>query len=337
MQRLEQSGRRSIEEMDDRESSMKLGVMIEGQEGLTWARWTRLIDAADGLGFDSIWRSDHLYSVMGRYERKTLSLWPSLTAVGIRSDRLEFGQLVSPVSFRNPVHLAFDAASLDHLSHGRFWLGVGAGWNESEHAGFGFSLLSLKERMDRFEEALEVITRLWSGERVYYEGEHYTLNGGQASYTPVKDNKVRIVIGGSGEKRTIPLAARYADEWNVTPMSQEDYNRKIEVFEQACSDANRDPADIQLSIMLTHLIGRDQDELRARAKKLQEITGRPGTPDEILDGMRERGLIVGTPDEVVEQIKRREAQGISRIQLQTLDMDDIDVLELIASDVMPQL
>src|SRR5690606_11819830 len=116
-------------------SMAKLGVMIEGQEGLNWERWNRIVDAAENLGFDSVWRSDHLFSVMGAPERETLSLWPSLTAVGSSTSRIEFGQLVSPTTFRNPVHLAFDAVALDHLSEGRFFLGVGAGWNEREHAG----------------------------------------------------------------------------------------------------------------------------------------------------------------------------------------------------------
>src|SRR5688572_9311656 len=108
--------------------------MIEGQEGLNWGRWNRLIDDAERLGFDSLWRSDHLFSVMGESQRETLALWPSLTAVALRSSRIEFGQLVSPTTFRHPVHLAADGATVDQASGGRFWLGVGAGWNESEHA-----------------------------------------------------------------------------------------------------------------------------------------------------------------------------------------------------------
>src|SRR5690606_33511122 len=232
---------------------MKLGVMIEGQEGLNWERWQRIVEAADRLGFDSVWRSDHLYSVMGRYERETVALIPSLTAVALWSQRLIFGQLVSPVSFRHPVHLAYDAAALDRLSNGRYTFGIGAGWNESEHRAFGFPLPPLKERMDRFEEALKVITLLWSGERGDFKGEHYQLDMAQAAFTPA-GGKARILIGGSGEKRTLRLVAEYADEWNATATPPEEYERKVEVLAQHCRAAGRDIDQIERSMMLAHVV-----------------------------------------------------------------------------------
>ncbi len=316
---------------------MKLGVMIEGQEGLTWERWQNIVGSADRLGFESVWRSDHLYSVMGKYERETVSLIPSLTAVPIWSDRLRFGQLVSPVSFREPVHLAYDAAALDRLSNGRYSFGIGAGWNESEHRAFGFRLPPLKERMDRFEEALKAITLLWTGERVDFAGEYYQLDGAQAAFTP-SGGKARILIGGGGEKRTLRLVAEYADEWNVTPVPADVFNHKAEVLAQHCHDVGRDPDEIEKSIMLSHVIGRDQQEVRERARRIMAITGRDDQDvDQALQNMRERGLLVGTPDEVIESIRMREAQGIDRIMLQTLDMDDIDVLGLIAREILPQV
>jgi F420-dependent oxidoreductase-like protein len=316
---------------------MKLGVMIEGQEGLNWGRWKTIVDSADRLGYESVWRSDHLYSVMGQYERETLALTPSLTAVPLWSDRLVFGQLVSPVSFREPVHLAYEAAALDRLSEGRYMFGIGAGWNEDEHRAFGFRLPPLKERMDRFEEALKLITLLWSGERVDFQGEYYQLDMAQAALKPI-DGKAKILIGGGGEKRTLRLVAEYADEWNVTPVTAEVFDHKVSVLEQHCADVGRNIDEIEKSIMLTHVIGRDEQELNERARRLMVITGRDGQdPAEILDGMRERGLLIGTPDEIVASIKMREAQGIDRIMLQTLDMDDIDVLELIAEEIMPQV
>lgn len=316
---------------------MKLGVMIEGQEGLNWNRWKTIVDSADRLGFESVWRSDHLYSVMGRYERETLALTPSLTAVPLWSDRLVFGQLVSPISFRDPVHLAYDAATLDRLSHGRYMFGIGAGWNESEHRAFGFRLPPLKERFDRLEESLKLITLLWSGERVDFKGEYYQLDMAQAALTPT-DGKAKILIGGGGEKRTLRLVAEYADEWNVTPVPADVFAHKVSVLEQHCADVGRDPNEITKSIMLSHVIGEDEAELHERARRIMAITGREDQdPAEVLAGMRERGLLVGTPDEVIESIKMREEQGIDRIMLQTLDMDDIDVLGLIAREILPQV
>lgn len=316
---------------------MKLGVMIEGQEGLNWDRWRNIVGSADRLGFESVWRSDHLYSVMGKHERETLALVPSLTAVPLWSDRLVFGQLVSPVSFREPVHLAYEAATLDRLSNGRYMFGIGAGWNESEHRAFGFRLPPVKERMDRLEEALKLITRLWSGDRVDFQGEYYRLDMAQAALTPA-DGNAKVLIGGGGEQRTLRLVAEYADEWNVTPVPPDVFQHKAGVLEQHCRDVGRDPSEIDKSIMLSHVIGRDEQEIHERARRIMAITGRDGQDvDEVLQGMRERGLLIGTPDEVVESIKMREGQGISRIMLQTLDMDDLDVLDLIATEIMPQV
>ncbi|CAN5800378.1 LLM class F420-dependent oxidoreductase [soil metagenome] len=316
---------------------MKLGVMIEGQEGLNWDRWRNIVQSADRLGFESVWRSDHLFSVMDKHERETLALTPSLTAVPMWSDRLVFGQLVSPISFREPVHLAFEAATLDRLSDRRYMFGIGAGWNESEHSAFGFRLPPVKERMDRLEEALKLITLLWSGEPVSFEGEYYQLDKAQTALAPT-NGKASILIGGGGEQRTLRLVAEYADEWNVTPVPPDVFQHKANVLEQHCKAVGRDPSEIDKSIMLSHVIGRDEQELHERARRIMAITGRDGQDvNEVLDGMRERGLLIGTPDEIVASIKMREAQGISRIMLQTLDMDDLDVLELIAEEIMPEV
>ena len=240
----------------------KLGVMFEGQEGLTWERWNRLTDATERLGFDSLWRSDHLSSVMGVPERETLAVFPSLTAVALRTSRIEFGPLVPPTTFRHPVHLAMDAVALDHLSGGRAWIGVGAGWNEHEHAAFGFDLLPLKQRMDRMEEALKVMKLLWSGETVSFQGEHFQLSDAQSRPTPVRPEGVKLVIGGTGEKRTLRMVAEYADDWNATSSAPEVYAGKAEVLARHCDDVGRDPATIRRSIMTGHIVGRDQSEVR---------------------------------------------------------------------------
>lgn len=314
----------------------KLGIMIEGQEGLTWERWRRIVETADQGGFDSVWRSDHLVSVMGKSERPTLALWPSLTAVAMWSDRLEFGQLVSPTTFRHPVHMTYDAIALDQLSNGRYHLGVGTGWNENEHRAFGFPLPPVGERMDRFEEALKVISLLMTGERTSFAGNHYQLDMAEVSARPTRESGVPLVIGGGGEKRTLRLVAEYADEWNVTPIGHDEYRHKNEVLSQHCADLGRDPSSITRSIMVGHIVGRDDAEIRKRAERLQEITGQQGGDiDEMLATRRGRGWLIGTPSAVIEQIKAREEQGLERFMLQTLDMDDIDALELIASDILP--
>ncbi len=318
---------------------VRLGVMIEAQEGLTWQRWFRLIETAETSGFDSIWRSDHMFSVMGVIDRDQLALWPSLTAVAARDSKLEFGALVSPTTFRHPVMLAKDAVALDNLSNGRFWLGVGAGWNEHEHRSFGFPLPPLKERMDRLEEAIEVIKLLWTGDIVSYPGEQFRLEDAQMRPVPVRSGGVPMMIGGSGEKRTLRMVARFADEWNATASSLDEYRHKAEVLDRHCQDIGRDSSEIARSVMLGHIVGANDADLRERAARIQNVVpSMQGlSVDEILQRMRERGWLVGTPDEVIESIKARADLGVSRIMLQTHDQEDMEALELIGSAIIPQI
>ncbi len=316
---------------------MQIGLMIEGQEDVTWQRWLRLIELAERLGFESLWRSDHLFSVLGVPERETLALWPSLTVVALRSQRITFGQLVSPVSFRHPVELAQHAVALDHVSGGRYVLGLGAGWYEREHQAFGFPLLSVRERLDRLAEALQVIQLLWTGEEVSYEGQYFRLERAQLRPRPRQGNRVPIVIGGRGEHRTLRLAARYANEWNVTNVDLADHQRKIELLREYCREQGRDPDSIVCSWMVAHIIGRDQTELLERARRLAvwfpQWSDRP--PEAILAEARRRNWLVGSPEEVVEQIRTRARIGVQRIMLQTFDLDDTEALALFAREVVP--
>ncbi len=317
---------------------MRIGLMIEGQEDVTWERWLRIVDLAERLGFDSLWRSDHLFSVLGVVERETLALWPSLTTVAMRTQRITFGQLVSPVSFRHPVELAQHAVALDHLSGGRYVLGVGAGWYEREHRAFGFPLLSVRERMDRMEEALEVIRLLWTGEVVSFEGRYYQLREAVLRPRPLQESGVPIVIGGRGEQRTLRLAARYAADWNVTNVDGAEHRRKMERLEEHCRAIGRDPATVTRSWMVAHLIGRDEAEVRDRADRLRQWfpQWRDMRPEEVVAQARARSWLVGTVDEVLEQLAARAAIGVQRVMLQTFDLDDVDALRLIAEAVVPQ-
>jgi F420-dependent oxidoreductase-like protein len=318
---------------------VRLGIMIEGQEDLTWERWHRIVDIAESRGFDSLWRSDHLFSVMGEYQRETLAMWPSLTTAVARTSRIEVGHLVSPTTFRHPVHLLYNAVALDQLSGGRFWLGAGAGWNEAEHAAFGFELPPLKERMDRFEEALKVFELLQTGESVSFDGKYFPLKDARMSARPTRESGVPLVLGGSGEKRTLRLVAEHADEWNITTTSRENYTHKLNVLKEHCAAVGRDPETIQRSYMCGHIIGRDQAELRERAARLGQILPpmRDLSPDEVIERTRERGYLVGTVDEVVAEIKARGELGVQRIMLQTFDMDDTEALELFASEIIPNV
>src|SRR5712692_12043849 len=193
---------------------MQIGIMLEGQEGLNWERWVRISQQVEGLGLDSLWRADHLFSVMARGERDSLECWTSLTALAQRTQRIRFGPLVSPMTFRQPALLARMAAAVDLLSNGRLVLGVGAGWNEAEHQAFGIGLPPLKERFDRLEEGIAVIKALWTGGPVDLDGRYYPLRGAAAYPRPLQRPAPPLLIGGDGEVRLLRIVARDADEWN---------------------------------------------------------------------------------------------------------------------------
>ncbi len=193
---------------------MEMAIMIEGQNGLNWNRWQHLVKAVEELGFDGLYRSDH-YTNANPPDKDSLELWVSLTWLASNTDRIEFGPLVSPVSFRDPTMTARMASAVDDLSGNRLILGLGAGWQEREHAHYGWDLLGVSDRFDRFEEGLEVITKLLQNrEPVDYSGNYYSLNEAVLLPRPSRSGGPPILIGGNGPKRTLPLVARFASEWN---------------------------------------------------------------------------------------------------------------------------
>ena len=194
---------------------MKVGIMIEGQEGLTWERWFRLAQAAEDLGYESLCRSDHLTGLGGESKRPSLETWTSLAALATRTKRIRFGPMVSPLTFYHPALLAKMAAAVDTLSGGRLDLGLGAGWNEHEHRMFGVPFLTLKERLDRLEAGARLIRSLEKGQPVTLKQPHFPLEKAESFPLPAT-GRYRIVIGGRGEKRTLKIVAEFADEWNVT-------------------------------------------------------------------------------------------------------------------------
>ncbi len=315
---------------------MKLGVMIEGQEGLTWDRWRAIMARVEELGYESLWRSDHFMSLFGA-ERDALETWVSLTLTAVETTRLRFGPLVCSMTFRHPALLARMAAAVDALSGGRLVLGVGAGWNEPEHRAFGLPFPPVGQRMDMLEEGVEVLLRLFDDGAASFSGRQYTLENAAMLPKSAQRPHPPLLIGGSGEKRTLRIVARYADEWNSTTASPEAYRAKREVLEEHCRAVGRDPATIRRSVMAGFIVGGSRDELRRRTESLQRILpalGRLDT-DAVPEAVRARGWLTGPPDEVVAQLRALEAEGVERVMLQHHDQTDFEVLELIAREVMP--
>ena len=299
----------------------KIGIMIEGQEGLSWERWRNLCRDVEALGFDSLRRSEHLISLMGddTSSRDCIDCWTSLALAAEWTKTIQFGPMVSPITFHHAAMLARKAAAVDVLSGGRLILGVGAGWNENEHVKFGIPFLTTGGRMDLFEQGVARIRETWA------------LSNPKPAQDPMP-----LLMGGVGEKRALPLVAREAAEWNYTRMDHEEYKHKRDVINLACKEIGRDPASIRYSVMTTYIIGRDLEDLRQRAIQLAEVVPsfKRDTADEILDAVRQRAL-VGTPDEIAEQVRNFAALDVDLFMLQHFLLDDRDAMQLLASDVIP--
>ncbi len=315
-----------------------ISIMIEGQNGLTWPRWKRIVKEVEELGFAGLFRSDH-FTNANPPDKDSLEMIVSLTYLADHSQRLHFGPLVAPVSFRDPRMLARQAAALDDLSGGRMILGVGAGWQEREHRLFGYNLGDLRTRIARLEEGLEVITRLLrSDEPVTYEGRFFQLRGAILLPRPQRPGGPDIQIGGNGPKRTLPLVARYANHWNGTFISVDDFRERSAILDQLLLVAGRDPADVRRSAMLSLYFGRDMAELDRRLSWRHDEPKYAGKPlDAVIEDLKASGgIIVGTPGEVIEQIKAYDNAGADELMLQWWDLDDIDGLRAFARSVLPQ-
>jgi F420-dependent oxidoreductase-like protein len=317
----------------------RVGIMIEGQEGLTWERWRRLAETADTLGFDSLWRSDHLFSLFGVVTRPGLDTWPSLTYLATATRRIRFGPLVCPMTFRHPSMLAREAAAVDVLSGGRLELGVGAGWHDREHQAFGIPYPPVGERVDRLDEGIRVIQALWSGEPAHFDGRFYKLDGAVGWPRPAQRPRIPLIVGGKGA-RVRAIAAKYADEWNCAASQPPSVIKTLtETLEAACRKIGRDPRTIRRSWMGAFLIGERGADLERRARKIQEyVPPRAGTPAAKLPGLlKNEGWLVGTPEEIVGQMRALTAEGIGRFMLQLFDQEDVEALHLAAEKVVPAL
>jgi len=317
---------------------MNLGVMIEGQEGLDWDRWRRIVTTTEDLGFESLWRSDHFQSLSGPTDRNALETFISFVMAAELTERIRFGPLVASMTFRHPALLGRMAAQLDVLSGGRFICGMGAGWNVPEHETFGLPFPSTGERMDRLDESIRVVRALWGEGPANFEGKHYQLKDVDCHPKPLQD-PMPILVGGGGEKRTLRIVAEHAQEWNFVGGDLDMYAHKREVLERHCADVGRDPSEIAHSQMSAIIVGRDDAELKAHLAEIAVAIPRLGErdPDETLENMRGFGWLVGSPAEIVDEIGRREEAGISRIMMQHHAQTRFEALELIASDVLPQV
>jgi len=311
--------------------TLRIGFMIEGQEGLTWARWQALARAVEDAGLDHLFRSDHLTGLFGDATRPSLETWASLAWLASGTTRIRFGPMVCPLTFYHPALLAKRAAAVAELSGGRLDLGIGAGWHDGEHRMYGVPFPPLRERMDRLECGARVITALWQGQPVTLEQPYYPLREAE-SYPLPPGGRVPLVIGGRGERRTLRIVAAHADEWNVTRVSPDEYAAKCRVLEEHCRAVGRDPVTIARSLMVPIIIGRTPGEVSARLARTLRIF--PRLPEDAA-GWRAASFLFGTPADIVKDLRRWRDLGIGRVMLQMLDQEDLDAIALVGREVKP--
>jgi F420-dependent oxidoreductase-like protein len=232
---------------------MRFGLST-AQQNTTWDALLALWRAADEMDvFESAWTFDHFYPIFSDSTGPCLEGWVTLTALAQATRRLRVGCLVSGMVYRHPAVLANMAVTLDIVSDGRLDLGLGAGWNEEECDAYGIELGTLTERFDRFAEGLEVIHGLLTEETTTFSGTHYQLTDARCEPKAVQRPHPPFVIGGSGEKRTIPLVARWAQHWNAGGPTVTEFGAKLDKLRAACDAIGRDPAEIDVSVFVTDL------------------------------------------------------------------------------------
>ncbi|MCP2327976.1 F420-dependent oxidoreductase-like protein [Hamadaea flava] len=301
---------------------MRLAVFIEPQLGASYDDQLRIAQHAEELGFEAFFRSDH-FLTMGSNSGVPgpTDSWATLAAIAVQTSRIRLGTLLTSATFRFPGLLAITVAQVDQMSHGRVELGLGAGWFEAEHTAYGVPFPPVRERFERLEEQLAIVTGLWTtpdGERFSFQGKHYELTDSPALPKPTQSPRPPVIVGGHGKRRTPELAARFADEFNVPFGTVEGTGEAYARVREACAAAGREAP--VFSAAQTIAVGRTEAEARERA-----------------DAIGRQPPLFGTPTQVAEQIGRFAEVGATRMFLQVLDLSDLDHLDVIQHDLAPLL
>jgi F420-dependent oxidoreductase-like protein len=307
---------------------MRFRIFTEPQEGATYDDQLAVARLAEELGFDAYFRSDHYISfTFGSGLPGPTDAWTTLAGLARDTTGLRLGTLVSPITFRLPGPLAIAVAQIDTMSGGRVELGLGAGWNDREHAAYGIPFPATGERFDRLEEQLAIIRGLWStppGEHFSYSGTHYSIDDSPALPKPLQPNGPPIVMGGFGTRRTPQLAARFADEFNVAFAPPDAYPAIVGRVAAACEAIDRDPVSLPTSIANTVVCGVDEAEVERRAAAIGRDVA-----------SARQSHFAGTPAEVVDRIGEYRDHGATTVYFQVLDLHDLDHLRLLATEVVP--
>ena len=317
---------------------MDIGLMIAAHDGLTWDRWRHILHIAERLGFSSVFRSDHYHMAASK---DSLEAYVSFVMAAMETERIRFGPMVTPVTFRHPVDVARMAGQVDLLSNGRFVMGLGSGSVEREHHTYGLPWPPIKERFDRLEEWMQLIKLLWTESPTNFDGQFYRVTGADMRPKPASGGPP-MLIGGGGEKRTLRLVAQYADEWNAVNLTPEDYALKLQVLEQHCAAVGRDPSTIQRSLDLHALIGPTPELVERATDTLVEVFAHSYAGADTSDrprfraGIKSNGILSGTTEEIVDTLGRYAELGIDEVIFIHFFQEIDDIPEYIAAEILPR-
>jgi F420-dependent oxidoreductase-like protein len=330
-----------------REDAMRFALMIEAQQGLSYDEQLAIVRRAEAAGFETFFRSDHYQSFPGSAGHRTTDAWTVLAGLARETSRIGLGVLVSPVTFRQPGNFAKVVTTVDEMSGGRIEVGVGAGWHEAEHRQHGLPFPPIEERAELMEEQLELLHGLWTEPDGWsYSGRHLSVENALFQPKPVAvpgrpagpDGTIRprIILGGTGSDRSMRAAVRWADEFNLTSSDPGQVAAKLGRLRELCERAERDPASITRSAMVGVLIGADADELRHRERALMTALGMGDADDDWFTERRPR-WIMGTPDEARASVERFAAAGVERIMLQDFLPRDMEMIDLMAAELIDRV
>jgi len=302
---------------------MRVCLMVEGQEDVSWEQWVSLALACEEAGLEGLFRSDHYLSFGHPRERQVLDAWATIAGLAAVTSRIKLGTLVSPATFRHPSNLAKSVVTADHISNGRVELGLGAGWNEAEHKAYGFPFPPTRERVDVFAEQAEIIHRSWHAGPFDFAGKHYTVEGLEALPKPVQDPHPNFIVGGQAGPRSVAIAAKWADEYNTNFANAAECARRQGRVAHACEKEGREL--LVFSLMTACIVGSDADDLGRRAQRmmLQE-----GDPHEWLLSLPDV-YVTGTIDTVPEKLALLEKAGVDRIMMQMQDHADVEMVHVL--------
>ncbi len=313
---------------------MDVGVIIGEATPLSWERWRHICRLVERLGFHSLFRSDHYFN--GK-QKDAIDVYLSFVMAAEETERIRFGPLVTPVTFREPVNMGRMAQQLDSLAGGRFVIGLGAGWYPDEHEVYGVYFPAARERYDRLEEAIALMKQLWYSESGTFDGAYYRISGTNSQPHP-SAGRPPILIGGTGPRRTLRIAAEHAHEWNATPLGIDEFREATEALARHCEDIGRDHTEIRKSMLIFATIGPDEHHEAMALQRFLDMMAPEGTGMTVDDAIAAgHGPWRGSVEELVDHCGRLRELGLDEVVFEHFCHEDDTIAEWIAAEVKPRL